>query len=734
MPYNDRQFKTTNVNYLNKDFDAFKSNLIQYAKTYFPNTYKDFNETSPGMMLLEMSAYVGDVLSFYIDQQFQEMMLPLAEERRNVINLANMLGYKVKPSVPSYSTITVKYPVGVLGTAIENNIRPDYGDSVVIDKGWVLKTSDNIHFETLDVVDFTVSTSLDISHPPVENAFDGDGIVTEYQLTRKVKAVSCVRKTTDFTIGTPQQYRKLTIPDTNVIDIVSVIDMNNGNRWHEVDYLAQDKIPVETHYREVAERLTAWSDFSGDRHEIATPYTLNYLKTGKRFITQVNDDNTTSLVFGNGVLRNGQFTDVEFSGLAAAGMIFPGTPTAADLDISLDPLAGDTRMTLGETPNNTTLRITYRVGGGNSANVSANSIDTSDVPTLLAGSLTNTITVTNEEAAFGGSDAENIEELRHRALAHFKTQNRCVTKEDYEARIMNLPSKFGNIAKVFVDRVSVDAQGSSTNAMLQNLDFDSNQALSGVDYTAFKAAMDASMMSDSGYTTEASDAFTQLSNFFDSYESLIGNIGTENLATLDVYVLGYDSSKVLTALPPSEGGAVNPLKQNIKEYIDNYRMVTDQLNILDGRVVNFGVAFDVVSHKTSNAADVKLRCINKIIEYFNIDKMQFRQPIHTSEIEYELMGIEGVRSVNWLQLTQDFHHLANSKSLPGLSSDTYALYEKSYTFPDGDPNGNVGYGWQYDFNQFYEGDNTTNGIILPSATPSVFELKYPKQNVRGVVR
>ena len=85
-------------------------------------------------------------------------------------------------------------------------------------------------------------------------------------------------------------------------------------------------------------------------------------------------------------------------------------------------------------------------------------------------------------------------------------------------------------------------------------------------------------------------------------------------------------------------------------------------------------------------------------------------------------------------MTQDFHHLANSKSLPGLSSDTYALYEKSYTFPDGDPNGNVGYGWQYDFNQFYEGDNTTNGIILPSATPSVFELKYPKQNVRGVVR
>ena len=102
MPsYNKKDFKESNVNYLNKDFTQLKESLINYSKSYFPNTYRDFNETSPGMMLMEMSAYVGDVLSFYVDQQYREMLLPLAEERRNVVTMAKMFGYKIKPICPA---------------------------------------------------------------------------------------------------------------------------------------------------------------------------------------------------------------------------------------------------------------------------------------------------------------------------------------------------------------------------------------------------------------------------------------------------------------------------------------------------------------------------------------------------------------------------------------------------------------------------------------------------------
>ena len=103
MPtYGKKDFKESNVNYLNKDFNALKQSLVNYAQAYFPNTYKDFNETSPGMMLIEMSAYVGDILNYYIDDSFKELLLPLSEDRRNVINLSKVTGYKPKPIVPSF--------------------------------------------------------------------------------------------------------------------------------------------------------------------------------------------------------------------------------------------------------------------------------------------------------------------------------------------------------------------------------------------------------------------------------------------------------------------------------------------------------------------------------------------------------------------------------------------------------------------------------------------------------
>ena len=130
MPYSDRDYKVSNVNYLNKDFNALKSTLIEYAKTYFPNSYRDFNETSPGMMLIEMGAYVGDVLSFYIDQQYKEMLLPLAEEKRNVINLANAFGYKVKPILPAYVDLSISQVLGTTGDI--NNLQPNYSAAELI--------------------------------------------------------------------------------------------------------------------------------------------------------------------------------------------------------------------------------------------------------------------------------------------------------------------------------------------------------------------------------------------------------------------------------------------------------------------------------------------------------------------------------------------------------------------------------------------------------------------------
>jgi len=228
MPsYNKKEFKESNVNYLNKDFSSLKNSLMSYAKAYFPNSYRDFNETSPGMMLIEMSAYVGDVLSFYIDQQYREMMLPLAEERRNVVNMAKMLGYKVKPIVPAYVDLTFTQLVPIITNESD---KVDYAQAGTFGKGVQVTSTTNsdIIFETLEEIDFTVtgSNGIDFDTPTVDS---DSGLATHYTLSRTVKAVSAETKTKTFNVTSPTKFLKLSISDTNVIDIISVVD-SNGNK------------------------------------------------------------------------------------------------------------------------------------------------------------------------------------------------------------------------------------------------------------------------------------------------------------------------------------------------------------------------------------------------------------------------------------------------------------------------------------------------------------------------
>ena len=384
MPsYNQKEFTESNVNYLNKDFTSFKSSLIDYAKAYFPNSYKDFNETSPGMMLMEMSAYVGDVMSFYIDQQYREMILPLSEERRNVVNLAKMLGYKVKPIVPAYVDLTFTQNVPI---ATGKPAEIDYSKAGTWDKGITVSsnTDSSLVFQTLDVLDFSLTSSQAhnsfVSNDTVSPNTDATtGLATSYTLSRQVRAISAETKTTTFNIERPTKYLKLTLPDTNVIDILSVKD-SNGNDWYEVEFLAQDKVPVEKHYT-ADNRLTAYVDLEGSSSNVPVPYSLQYIKTNKRYTTEVNVDNTTSLVFGIGIMNSYSRLNDGFLDIEQAGIIVPGQTT--ELESAIDPLIATTDNTLGEAPSQTVLTVSYRVGGGLSSNVSVNDLETIESSTLI---------------------------------------------------------------------------------------------------------------------------------------------------------------------------------------------------------------------------------------------------------------------------------------------------------------------------------------------------------------
>ena len=738
--YNKKEFKESNVDYLNKDFSSLKGSLVNYAKSYFPNTYRDFNETSPGMMLIEMSAYVGDVMSFYIDQQYREMMLPLAEERRNVVNMAKMLGYKVKPIVPAYVDLTFTSEVNASST---DPSTVDYTDGGVWNTGIQVSslTDSDLVFETLDIVDFTIEKADDTSNISTTTAA---GLADTYTLSRTVRAVSATTTTKTFSVTAPSKFLKLTISDTNVIDIISCVD-SNGNNWYEVDYLAQDQVPIPTHYTQET-RTSAYYNLNDTAFvtDVPVPYSLEYIKTSKRFIRETNEDNTTSLVFGNGILKNGETIENGFLDLEQAGIVIPGQ--TSDLASSIDPLLGDEYSTLGETPIQTTLTVTYRKGGGITSNAATGDLTSFTSPTPLSDNSStdaSLLTVTNNIPARGGKDKEDVDEIREKSKAFFTTQNRCVTKEDYEARVMNIPAKFGNIAKVYVSRTAEYATEQQYDAQVEAIN------IRMTELTNFYADLPAqiSALIDANLLTYIEDNQSIVNNLQDAISSLPSNlvINNNNFGTIKIHILSYDKNKNLVGNPvallftPSLTDNIPTiLKNNVSNYIDNFRLLTDTIELLDGFIINFGVFFDVVVHKFANKSEVKLKCIQKIKDYFNINKMQFSQPIYVSQLEYELMGIDGVRAVNHVTITQHRdYNTPDGQGIPDLSPVTY-----KYSITDGDgypfesdgeidTGGTDGYGWNYNFEAALE-----NGVILPPSpdTPGIFELKNPNQNIKGVVR
>ena len=697
------------INYLSKDFTELKKDLIKYAKSYFPNSYKDFNETSPGMMMMEMSAYVGDVLNFYIDQQFKEMFLPTVEERVNVINLAKTLGYHVKPTVPALVELEFSQIIGATGDG--PNKTPHMVSASVLEKGTAVQSDYNgVTFQTLDIVDFNLTGS---NQPTVNEIDTTTGVPTSYVLKTKAIAVSAEEKTMTFKVDNPKPFTRLTIPDKDVISIVSVVD-SNKHKWHQVDYLAQDKIYKDTHWSDINESLRNGpydDDSDGETVVVSTavPFKLNDMETvNRRYVIETNADNTTSLIFGNGMIRSNS-DNTDFLEEVMEDNVNMNSLILGNLPAELNPTV-DYRS-LGESPSNTTLSVTYRVGGGIKTNVPAESIKTINSKISLLPSYNNesfnTISVINTKEAAGGADEESIDEIRERAKAHFSAQRRAVTKEDYESRVMALPSRFGNIAKVYVSRKAY------TEHIAGDV-FDLNSDLNvggSLDAQAFEDMIN--QIASEGNTDSHTDTIANLKQWIDDLESKsITDLAT--FKNLNMYVLSYNDQKQLIKTP-------GLIKENLRKYLAQFKIISDDVHIKDGRVVNFGLKFSVIARPNINKSELKVRCIDAIKEYFTIDNMDFQQEIYIADLENLLYNVEGVKVVEYIKITQN-------STLLEIGSNLYA--------DTGVPSNQVAgtssedYGWAYEFDTF------TDGVVPPPHVdnPGVFELKNPLDNIKGEVK
>lgn len=428
------------IKYINREFNDFRTQLIEYTKNYFPDTYNDFSATSPGMMFIEMASYVGDILAFYQDTQLQETFLTYAKDPKNLYSLAYMMGYRPKTTGVATATIEISQVVDADST---NNYFPSWSQAAIIPENLIITSTDSSQTKFLlnERVDFKYSSSLDTTEVTIAS-LDGSNNPESYILKKKVNVFSSEIIETSFTINSTEKFKTLTIEDTNIVGVLDIYENTNqsGDEWTEVPFLGQDTV-------------------FGDENNTATdsalvPKSLILRKTPKRFVTRHLSSGFLQLQFGAGSNNNDDSAILPDPFNVGLG----SDPQYSKLDKAYDPSNFIYSKSYGVSPTaGTTLYVRYLKGGGVSANVPANTITSPSATPVIVDQEGNTskttsefLTFTNPKPAEGGRDGDTIEELRENSLRSFSEQKRTITLQDYTVRALSLPPQYGSVAKAFV--------------------------------------------------------------------------------------------------------------------------------------------------------------------------------------------------------------------------------------------------------------------------------------------
>ena len=434
------------IRYIDRDFDTLRNNLIQYSRTYFPNTYNDFTETSTGMLFMEMAAYVGDVLSFYLDNQIQETFIQKARQTTNLYALAYSMGYV--PKVTTVASVELDFFQQVPSKLSASVYVPDFDYALVIPENTQVSSNvdSTMNFIIEDAVDFQSSSSLD---PTETSVYQISGVnPTYFLLKKKRKAISATVRSQNFTFNQSIKFDTRDLISGNIIGVLDVID-SDGNIWYEVPNLAQENV-----FNSIRNTNTNDPNYSIDTE---VPYLLELKSVQRRFVSRFLNENTLQLQFGAGSTRNIDEEIVPNPDNVGLGLPFERTK----LTTAFSPLNFVYTNTYGIAPYNTTLTVRYLTGGGASANVEAGvltAVDDTNITfinpdlanTTLANTIFGSVASNNTKAADGGMDGDTVEELRQNSLGNFQNQLRTVTAQDYLIRSLSMPSNLGVVAKAHV--------------------------------------------------------------------------------------------------------------------------------------------------------------------------------------------------------------------------------------------------------------------------------------------
>jgi hypothetical protein len=448
------------INYTSRNFADIRSDLVNMARQYYPDIFNDFNDASVGMMILELNAAVGDMLSHNTDRMFQETQIDFAQERKSVLSMARTFGLNIPGKRPSVTIVDFSVTVPVLGDTFDLSYAP------IIRTGSQVSGAGKV-FETSDDIDFSNPfTTGGIPNRLIIPNFDSNQNLINYTLVKREIVVNGITKIFKRVINTNdvRPFLEIILPDNNVLSIDSIITiqgtnftsdpapdqfLNLDNRWFELDALAEDKVFIEDN-----SKIT---DNAGIRPG-------KWISVTRKFIREYTDLGFTKIILGGGTQDTSSLCDF-------------------DSNTALVNQIGDfiNNMSLGVTPTaNTTMFIKYRVGGGADTNLGPNVLKGVGIVNMIVNgadatlnnAVKNSLKVNNSFPALGGRGIPSVDEVRNMVRYNFASQNRAVTIKDYQTRIDLMPGTFGVPFRCGVfeeqNKVKVYILGLDENSKLSN--------------------------------------------------------------------------------------------------------------------------------------------------------------------------------------------------------------------------------------------------------------------------
>ena len=453
--------KEINRTYTARDFESIRAQLLDTARTYFPDKIQDFSEASVGGMFLDFAASVGDSLSFYLDHAFRELDPTRAVETDSIITHLRNAGVEIVGAAPA--VVSLRFTITVLSEEVNGIFLPKRSAMPVLLAGTQASSFNGITFTTTEDIDFSEQdedgnflASYAIS------STETNGQPKSFKVSRDIIAVSGQETTETIPVSdTFVPFREVTLSQKFITAILSIKDTDT-NTYYEVSSLSEDTVFLKTKNQTL------------DASQV--PYFIRVIAAPYRYSRRY--DPTT------------QLSTIRFGSGNAATLDDDIVPDPSDLSLNLygktvvprfniDPASLLETQTLGISPRGTTLTIRYRHGGGLSHNVSSNAIESVDNLSLTfrrspsaadALIVRQSVLVTNPEPARGGDEAPTLTDLKSQITSARKSQRRVVSREDLLARLYTLPSEFGRIYRASITNNPINPGSALVYVLSRNED------------------------------------------------------------------------------------------------------------------------------------------------------------------------------------------------------------------------------------------------------------------------